>query len=243
MTASTFLESSRVAPRVPFAYRVADVIVGGALKILFRFEISGQANVPRGPYIAAANHLNWLDAFALLIALPIEGNLHLLGWDRILEAPKLGWLIRTSKVGFIPVARDPQSRSEGNDVLFDRMSRCVKQGFALAIFPEGECGFSEGTVRRLKPGFARVAQMTGAPVLPVAISGTRTLWLRKTVRIVIGPAISPAGLTLETLVQRVHCALIEQMPPHEDARGPKLFRRRLTRLIPSLTNWTSSDRF
>ncbi len=229
-------------PRVPLAYHVARALVLTALRLLFRFEVDGRANLPRGrAYIAVANHLNWLDAFALLLALRAEPQVHFVGWDGVLRSPKLAWLIRASKAGFIPVVRDPGARSRDGTQLRSGLRHCLRDGNVLALFPEGQVGCVEGQVMPFMPGFAHVSLMAGAPVVPVALSGTRNLWWRKRVKIVIGSPISPFGLQVEALVERARSELVELMPGYKDPGGIKIFQRKLTRLIPSLTNWTSAD--
>lgn len=225
----------------PFAYHVARALVLTALRVLFRFEVTGRGNLPRGAYIAVANHLNWLDAFALVLALRAEPQVHFIGWDGILNSPKLAWLIRVSKAGFIPVVRDPARRSIEGQRLRPGLRHCLRDGNVLALFPEGQVGCVEGEVMPFMPGFAHVSLMAGAPVVPIALSGTRNLWWRKRIRVVIGRPISPFGTQVDALVDRTRSAVIELMPKYADPGGHKLFERKLTRLIPSLTNWTSDD--
>jgi 1-acyl-sn-glycerol-3-phosphate acyltransferase len=234
--------ASRQAVGSPVAYRVGYLIVCTILRSLFRFQVEGRAELPTGgAYIAVANHLNWLDAFALLIALPRDPCVHFIGWDGVLRARKLAWLIRTSKAGFIPVPRDPSMRHERRRELRDALCQKLSEGCVLALFPEGSVGGVEGWLGMLTPGFAGLALATGAQVVPVALSGTRTLWLRKTIRVVIGLPVSPHGMDRDALVERTKAALIDLVPAYHEPGGLKLFSRQLTRLIPSLTNWTSSD--
>ena len=233
--------SSRVHDRSPLAYRIAYLLGRAVLSALFKFEFSGRENVPERGYIAVANHLNWIDAFAVLIALPHSPRPHFIGWDTVMRAKKLWWLIRVSNAGFIPVPRDRSERAPRRRELHAALIRCLNAGFPLAIFPEGSVGLVEGQVADFKPGFARLAAAAQAPVIPIALSGTRKLWLRKRIRIVIGKPLTAPGDDWEGLAQRARAAVIDLMPDYVDPQGVKLFAKPLTRLIPSLTNWTSSD--
>ncbi len=226
----------------PLSYRIAHLFCSLILHLLFNFEISGKANVHlHRPYLAVANHLNWLDSFALLVAMPRDPRVHLLGWSGVTSSSRLAWLIHVTKVGFIPVERDPHRRAQQRRQLRDSLTQCLARGYPLAIFPEGQVGCDEGRVGTFMPGFAHLSLSTGAPVVPVAFSGTRELWLRKRIRIDIGPPIDPDCSSGDALVDKARDALCDLMPRYNDPGGLKLFRRRLTRLIPSLTNWSSSD--
>jgi 1-acyl-sn-glycerol-3-phosphate acyltransferase len=233
--------STDVEIRAPFAYRVAYTVIKACLILLFRFEVTGRDNVPGGPYVAVANHLHWLDAFAILFALPRDPRPHLVGWDTVALAPKLWWLIKSSRMGFVAVPRDPQVRSRRRREVQEALGQCLRSGYPLALFPEGSVGLVEGRLAELRPGFAGLALATGAPVVPIALSGTRNLWLRKKVRIAIGAPISPGSLERSVLVQLACVAMEGLMPPYAEPKGRKLLEKRLTCLIPSLTNWTSSD--
>lgn len=229
---------ARPWPRAPLAYRLAHVVGRLALRMLFHFEITGRDHVPEGgPYIVVANHLNWLDTFAILLALPVEPQLQLVGWDGVLDAPKLARLIRFARAGFVAVARDRTKRSHQRRELYRTLCALLRNGGVLVLFPEGSVGHVEGAVRKLQPGFANLACSTGAEVLPVGISGTRRLWLRKKIKVLIGRPISPGRFDRESLVRETHEALQALLPAYSDPGGRKLFQHRLTGLIPSLTDW------
>ncbi len=226
----------------PVAYRVVCFLVLSPLKLLFRFRVSGRINVPRDrPYIVVANHLNWLDSFALLIALPLAPRVHFIGWSNVLETRRLSWIIRTGKVGLVAIERDPAKRSSRRREMLRRLEQCVASGYPLVLFPEGQVGLEEGKLEKLHTGFARLALITGAPIVPVALSGTRRLWLGKRIQIAIGSPITPIGASQEEVVESTRLALTELMPPGEPHSRFRLFERRLTRLVPSLTNWAPSD--
>lgn len=230
--------AERRRERTPIAYRIAHLFGRPVLRTIFRFEITGRAHVPAaGPFIVVANHLNWLDAFALLVALPVSPRLHLVGWDGVLDAPKLSRLIKVAQAGFIPVARDRTKRSHQRRAVHRRLHTHLADGGVLALFPEGRVGHVEGALRRFQPGFAHLALTTGAAIVPVGISGTRNLWLRKTIRVSIGAPIETAGQDREGLMNTTREAMLALLPAYRDPGGLKLFERRLTELIPALTDW------
>jgi 1-acyl-sn-glycerol-3-phosphate acyltransferase len=82
-----------------------------------------------------------------------------------------------------------------------------------------------------KKGFAHFAIKAGVPVLPAALSGTKDLWFRKRIRVVIGDPIRSAGLDPESLTNAGFERVKELMPEYRDQPGRKLLRRQLTNLF------------
>src|SRR5207245_9386482 len=160
------------------------------LRLIFRFDVRGKENIPRsGNYVRIANHLNWLDEFALLLLFPVEPRIHFLADPTILVTRKVQWFIVRHTGGFVPVDRD----RHGDRALFPHVHRALEVGGAVALFPEGNYGPAEGQLMPFKKGFAHFAIKAGVPVIPVALSGTNDLWLRKRSVVVIGEALGPAA--------------------------------------------------
>ena len=82
-----------------------------------------------------------------------------------------------------------------------------------------------------KKGFAHFAIKAGVPVVPVALSGTKDLWFRKPIRVVIGTTILPAGHDPASLTQAGFERITELMPPYSEPPGRKLLRPWLTHLF------------
>ena len=82
-----------------------------------------------------------------------------------------------------------------------------------------------------KKGFAHFAIKAGVPVVPVALSGTKDLWFRKPIRVIIGPPISPAGQDPASLTQLGFETIRKLLPPYTEPKGRQLLRRRLTHLF------------
>ncbi|MDQ6883492.1 MAG: 1-acyl-sn-glycerol-3-phosphate acyltransferase [Candidatus Dormibacteraeota bacterium] len=210
------------------AYRVVRLLALPLLHLLFRIRVSGRAHIPRsGAYVIVANHLNWLDSFALLATFPIEPRIHFLGDTTMLVTHRVQWAIIKAVGGYIPVNRSLHQDA----ALFHHVNRCLQAGGAVALYPEGHYGEAEGTVMPFKKGFAHFALDNDVPVVPVGMAGMKDLWLRKTVSVTIGPAIAPAGRSIESLVTVAQAAVQDLIPPYVEPDGPKLFRRRLTSLF------------
>src|SRR5712664_1230632 len=211
------------------AYRAVRLIAVPIMRLIFRFEVVGKEHIPRpGNYIVIANHLNWLDEFALLLLFPVEPRIHFLADPTILVTRKVQWWIVRQTGGFVPVVRE----RHGDQALFRHVDRALQVGGAVAIFPEGNYGPKEGELMPFKKGFAHFAIKAGVPVIPVALSGTQDLWFRKPVRVVIGNAIPTAGQEPANLTDLAFAKVSELMPAYEEPpSGRRLFRKQLTHLF------------
>jgi 1-acyl-sn-glycerol-3-phosphate acyltransferase len=217
-----------VGRRANLPYRLVRLIAVPLVRLSFRFQVEGRENVPRtGNYIVIGNHLNWLDEFAILLLFPIEPRLHFLADPTLLVTRKFQWwLIRTTG-GYVPVVRE----RHGDTALFHHVDHCLEVGGAVAIFPEGNYGPKEGELMPFKKGFAHFAIKAGVPVIPVALSGTKDLWFRKRIRVIIGKPLPPGGQTPETLTDAAFKRITELMPTYTEAPGRKPLRRQLTNLF------------
>jgi len=132
-----------------------------ALQRLWRLEIHGLENLPSsGPVILAANHIGTLDGPIAVACTPRSLALA----KSELFTSKVGPVLQAA--GQIPVSRDYHDHRA--------VKRCVQvlaDGRALVIFPEGRRG--KGDMTQLYGGAAYLAMVTGAPVIPVALLGTR----------------------------------------------------------------------
>lgn len=196
--------------------------------MLFSFDVEGRDNIPpSGNYVLIANHLNWLDEFTLLWLMPVSPRLHFLADPTILVTRKFQWWIVRTTGGYVPVVRE----RHGDQVLFKHVDNCLAIGGALALFPEGNYGPKEGELMPFHKGFAHFAIKAKVPVIPVALSGTKDLWLRKRVKVVIGRPLSTAGQDPDALTDKAFEAIKAILPTYSDPPGPKLFRSQLTHLF------------
>lgn len=217
-----------VSPRANFPYRLVRFIGIPLLRLFFRFDVSGRQNIPRsGNYVVIANHLNWLDEFVLLMLLPVEPRLHFLADPTLLVTRKFQWWLVRTTGGYVPVVRE----RHGDKVLFEHVDRALAIGGAVAIFPEGNYGPKEGELMAFHKGFAHFAIKAGVPVVPVALSGTKDLWFRKLINVVIGPAISTAGQEPGVLTELAYQKISGMLPAYVDPPGRKPLRNWLTHLF------------
>jgi 1-acyl-sn-glycerol-3-phosphate acyltransferase len=217
-----------VGREATLVYRLARIVLLPVFHALFVFQVRGRRNAPRRrPFVLIANHLGWLDSFVLTASFPPAPRVHFLGDPSGLRTHRFQWWFVRRVGGYIPVDR----REGGGPRLYRHVDRCLQRGGVVALYPEGQYGDAEGALGELKKGFAHFAIDNAVPVVPVALSGTQELWLRKRILVFVGEPIDPAGHTVETLVAEGRRRLAELIPPYRAPRGPRLLRRWLTELL------------
>ena len=209
-------------------FRVARLTIGPLFRLLFRLRVTGMELAPTaGPYVLIANHLNWADPFTLLLAFPSEPRLHFLADPENLVKNRFHWWVIRQVGGYVPV----DMRRHGDRLLFAQVRRALDAGAAVAIFPEAAYGPREGELLPFRKGFAHFAVEAGVPVLPVALSGTKDLWLGKRIELRVGAPIPAEGLSVDALADLSRQRLQELLPAYVEPPGWKPLRRRLTRLL------------
>jgi 1-acyl-sn-glycerol-3-phosphate acyltransferase len=139
------------------------------MRLMFRLEAVGTENIPaHGPVLMVANHSSLLDP--PLVGGASDRQLTYLAKAELFEIPLFGALIRALKARPI--------RREGADPGALRTAkRVLEEGGALLVFPEGTRG-DEGVIRPAKAGAGLLAVSSGAPVVPVYVSGSGRAWPR-----------------------------------------------------------------
>ncbi len=141
-----------------------------------RFSVSGESHVPtEGAAILVGNHRSYFDPLAMGMLLSKVGRTaRFLGKKEVFDAPLVGQL--ASLMGGIRV-----ERGTGSDEPLKRAVVALEAGEIVGLMPEGTIPrglafFDPVLVGRW--GAARLAAMTGAPVIPVGIWGTEHVWPR-----------------------------------------------------------------
>jgi 1-acyl-sn-glycerol-3-phosphate acyltransferase len=217
-----------VGPRATLAYRALRLLAVPLFRLLFRFRVSGRERIPRsGTYVVIGNHLGWMDAVTLSIFFPIEPRLHFLADPTGMMRQPLLWALIRATGGLVPVDR----AHHGDRRLFRYVDHCLQIGGAVALFPEADFGPREGELLPFKKGFAHFAADAGVPVVPIALTGTKELWLGKTIGLRIGAPIPSQGRKVDELLQHGEQAVAELLPPYQEAPGRKPLRVWLTGLF------------
>lgn len=144
------------------ALRFARRRVNGYFHRRWEIHERGLEHVPAtGPVILASNHIGWLDGPLLVATAPRP--LHAMAKEEEFVG-KTGRLLHA--VGQIKVSRD---RTDAGAVRQAVTALTADQ--AVLLYPEGTRG--DGEFTHFKGGVTYLALVSGAPVVPVALFGTR----------------------------------------------------------------------
>jgi putative phosphoserine phosphatase/1-acylglycerol-3-phosphate O-acyltransferase len=193
-----------------------------------RIEIEGLEHVPgEGGAILAFNHRSYFDAAVTsLVAARAGRSVRGLGKKEVLDAPVLGPLARA--VGTIRV-----DRGTGSHEPLEAAAQALRADEVVMIAPQGTIprgpAFFEPELRG-RWGAARLAAMTRAPVIPIALWGTERVWPRNArlprmdpfrrprVSVRVG---APVALTYDdpdTDTKRIMSTIVDLLPPEARER-------------------------
>ncbi len=142
-----------------------------AVKYVFRAKAVGEQNIPpTGGAILASNHIGEVETFATpaLIErrMTYPAKAELFRGDRGLVSKLLAWFLKA--VGQVPLDRSGGRNSvDGLGPILD----ALRGGDLVGIYPEGTRS-PDGRLYKGRTGVARMALMTGVPVVPVGVRGT-----------------------------------------------------------------------
>lgn len=150
----------------------------------------------RKSYIVVSNHQSFFDIFSLLGHLPLQ--FRWIAKAELFRIPLLGWAM--ARTGYIPIERDSPKKAYRSML---QAAEKVREGVSILIFPEGTRS-PDGLLQPFKKGVFLIALKSQAPILPVAIRGTRNI-MRKNdwraypghVEIRIFPPIETAGFSTD----------------------------------------------
>jgi 1-acyl-sn-glycerol-3-phosphate acyltransferase len=166
-------------------YRPGAAICGFLARVLFGARVEGADHIPRtGAFILVANHCSNVDPEIIgwAVGNTVGRIIHFMAKAEMRRWPIIGWLATQSAVYFV--------RRGERDRAAQRFSlEALADGRPIALFPEGTRS-RDGHLKEGRAGAAFLAMRSGAPLLPVAISGThrifpgRSRWPRPT-RVVV----------------------------------------------------------
>src|SRR5207245_11416329 len=163
----------------------------------------------------------WMDALSLLLLFPAEPRIHFLADPTSMMRNRPLWMLVRATGGIVPVDR----AKRGDRLLFRHVERCLTQGGAIALFPEGDFGPREGELLPFKKGFAHFAVEAHVPVVPVGLSGMKELWLGKRLVVRTAARVAPAGETVDELLDAGANGVAALAGPHAQRAGSKRLRR------------------
>lgn len=217
--------------KATWLFKFLRILIGGLIRLVFNVKVSGLENLPKeGGYILAGNHLSWLDPFLLLVFSPAEPRVHFIAAKENMQKSTFRSYMTEQVGGVINVER---GKGTGYLAIARQVSQVLRGGGVLGIFPEGTVSETEtGQLLPFKKGVGHFARKSGCPIVPVVISGSKELWLRKKIVVKIGAPIEvSAGDTAETLTDKTCAAIKKDLPLYRDPGGLKLMRNFWTNLF------------
>ncbi len=139
-------------------------------RIWCRLRVSGVSRVPgHGPVLFAGNHLSFIDNVVIPVAVPRRVRF-LAKSDYFTGRGLLGLWYRFffGAVGAVPLPRGTHADAKA---ALEIARGLLEQGEAFGIYPEGTRS-RDGLLYRGRTGVAWLALQTGAPIVPVGLTGT-----------------------------------------------------------------------
>jgi putative phosphoserine phosphatase / 1-acylglycerol-3-phosphate O-acyltransferase len=194
-----------------------------------RFDIEGVENIPRaGAAILCANHRSYFDAAAVSVAIAQSGRTaRFLGKKEVFDAPVVGQL--AAAMGGIPV-----DRGSGSGEPLQAAADALAGGEMVVVMPQGTIprgpAFFEPKLTG-RWGAARLAHLSGSPVVPIGLWGTEHVWPRAsrlpnvlnltdppTVRIRVGEPVELKGRSPNADTKRIMAAIVSLLPDEARVR-------------------------
>jgi 1-acyl-sn-glycerol-3-phosphate acyltransferase len=182
--------------RIGFWYRLAAFIAKPPLIVLLKRDWRGTENIPaHGGFLTAVNHNSHLDPLAYAHFQYNTGRVpRFLAKASLFKPPFVGHFMRGT--GQIPVVRATTDAAAAFRAAVD----AVNSGECVVFYPEGTLTRDPDLWPMVgKTGVARVALLTGAPVIPIAQWGANELLPpyakrpaplpRKTHHVLVGPPV------------------------------------------------------
>ena len=166
------------------------------LNLLTKKDWRGTENVPReGGIIVAANHVSEIDPLVVgHYLINLRRAPRFLAKAELFRKPPMKWICEGAKQ--IPVSRHA---TDASAALVPAVE-AVQHGECVLIYPEGSATRDPKLwPMKARTGIARVALMSGAPVIPIAMWGPEAilpykarrpkLFPRRTMHVVAGPPV------------------------------------------------------
>lgn len=194
-----------------------------------RFDIAGTEHIPRtGPAILVGNHRSYFDLQTIIQLLRTTGRTARgLGKKEIFDVPGLGAI--ATALGGIPVDRD-----RGGVESFEQAAVALEGGEMVVLLPQGTIPRGAkfyDPVLKGRTGAARLAAITGAPVIPFGIWGSERVWPRSstvphllnvthppTVRVRVGEPVELKLRSAAADTRRIMDAIVDCLPPEARER-------------------------
>lgn len=189
-----------------------------------RFNLEGMEHIPeRGPAIIVGNHRSYFDPLAIGFLMARVGRpIRFLGKKEVFDAPLVGDVV--SALGGIRV-----ERGSGSDEPLEAAESALAAGELVVLMPQGTIPRGPAffdPVLKGRWGAARLAEASGAPVIPIGLWGTEKVWPRSSTlpnlmsfvdppRVLVraGAPIDLGEGDLDARTERMMSGISELLPP------------------------------
>jgi 1-acyl-sn-glycerol-3-phosphate acyltransferase len=178
------------------------VVAGTGARLFLRltgipFSVEGLERLPKTPCVVVANHASYIDAIAIVAALPPEFAFVIK--KEMVRVPLAGLLLRRLGSQFVERFNRHQGATDARRVL-----KLAATGQSLMFFPEGTFDETRQIGKFLGGAFTTAARAQ-MPVVAVAIHGTRNVMppggraiRRRPIRVEILAVLSPDEARLKS---------------------------------------------
>ncbi|MBL4625176.1 MAG: 1-acyl-sn-glycerol-3-phosphate acyltransferase [Flavobacteriales bacterium] len=150
------------------------------------------------PHVFVANHQSYIDIPAAIRA--VDCPLYFIAKKELKWLPFLGWYVIAT--GMILIDRSNRKKAFKS---LETAAKMIKGGKSILAFPEGTRS-KNGELNKFKKGAFMLAIQAGVPIVPIAISGTETIFpatkmqlIPGKIKLTICDPISTEGYTKETV--------------------------------------------
>ncbi len=186
-----------------------------------KFEFEGVENIPaQGPALVVFNHRSYFDPTVMGLVVAKAGrSVRGLGKKEVFDVPVVGRFLKA--LGGVRV-----ERASGSDEPLEAAAKALQGGEVVMMAPQGTIprgpAFFDPELKG-RWGAARLAAMTGAPVIPVGIWGTEHVWPRSSrlpnfslsrpvVTATVGKPVTIHGRSPNADTKRIMQALMDLLP-------------------------------
>ncbi len=147
-------------------YHVGRLTVRVTLLLFTRWQVKGKKNIPsEGPLLVVANHLHLADP--PLVSVSLNRKAMFMAKEELFRSRFTNYFI--SGFGAFPVHRGQLDRKA-----LRQAEKFLAEGWALVMFPEATRS-KDAHLQPAFPGSALIALRSGAPILPIGITGTERI--------------------------------------------------------------------